>query len=336
MTMAFNAFPTTVPLDAREQPVDSPKITIEPAPVKVIYIAGYGRSGSTLLDIALGQHPSIMGGGEITTLARHVWENDEYCACGSPVQECPVWKPIVERWRLEEPVTLLDDYRKAQERTEGVIGLARLFKLADWPRHARRTVSLLRSITQVSGRPIIVDSSKLPGRGFALAAMPGIELHVVHLVRDGRGVAWSLSKSYGRQIEKGVQRELRPKPIIYSAIRWATINLATELLSRRVGARRSIRIRYEDFVADPRATISQILGLVGVTQQDRLTNPEPHPLSPQHQVAGSRHRMERSITIRKDEKWMIEMPASKQRVFNLICGPLLRRYGYPLHTGSSS
>lgn len=334
--MAFHAFPTTMPSDAREQPGDATRANSDPSPVNVIYIAGYGRSGSTLLDIALGQHPSIMGGGEITTLARHVWENDEYCACGLPVQDCPVWKPIVEGWRQDEPVTLLSEYRKAQERTEGVVGFARILKLPHWSRHVRRTANLLRSITQVSGRSIIVDSSKLPGRGFALASMPGVELHVVHLVRDGRGVAWSLSKSYGRQLEKGLQRELRPKPVIYSAIRWATINLATELLCRRVGSRRSIRIRYEDFVADPNATIAQIFAMVGVVPHDLPTDTDDCPLSPGHQVAGSRHRMERSITIRKDEKWMAEMPASKRLVFNLICGPLLRRYGYPSHTGPSS
>ena len=41
----------------------------------------------------------------------------------------------------------------------------------------------------------------LPGRGFARAAMPGIDLHVVHVVRDARGVAWSLKKGFKRQVD---------------------------------------------------------------------------------------------------------------------------------------
>ena len=37
----------------------------------VLYIAGYGRSGSTVLDMLLGTHPRIIGGGELTHLFHH-------------------------------------------------------------------------------------------------------------------------------------------------------------------------------------------------------------------------------------------------------------------------
>lgn len=295
--------------------------------VKLIYVAGYGRSGTTLLDIALGEHPAIMGAGEVSTLARHVWDNDEYCACGSPVRNCPVWSRIVDQWGRDEPEDLIAQYRSAQKRTEGIVGWTRLFRLAGWRDHNRRTLKLLRSMATQSGRSILVDSSKLPGRGFVLAGMSNVELHVVHVVRDGRGVAWSLMKGHRRQVEKGLQRELLPKPLIYTAIRWATVNLITEILCRRVGPQRSIRVRYEDFVADPHATVGKIVALVGEKADDQSGM---RPLSPQHQVAGSRHRMQRSIVVRKDEKWKNEMPVYKQRLFTLLCGVLLRRYGYPL------
>ena len=41
---------------------------------EIIYIAGYGRSGSTILDISLGQHDDIMGMGEFTNIFIE-WEN---------------------------------------------------------------------------------------------------------------------------------------------------------------------------------------------------------------------------------------------------------------------
>ena len=41
------------------------KVLISPT---IIYIAGYGRSGSTVLDIMLGDHPRIFSGGELTYL----------------------------------------------------------------------------------------------------------------------------------------------------------------------------------------------------------------------------------------------------------------------------
>jgi hypothetical protein len=328
--MAFLSFPDGAIAPVSKERQSSARVPgARHPPVKLIYIAGYGRSGSTLLDIALGQHPSIMGAGEVTTLSRHVWENDEYCACGAPVQDCPIWKPIVEQWRDDEPISLMAEYRTEQEKSESIVG-GRLFHATRHQNHVRRTVKLLQTMSAISGRPVLVDSSKLPGRASALAKMPGIELYVIHLVRDGRGVAWSLSKGYRRQVDQGLQRDLRPKPLIYTAIRWASVNIATGALCRRLGPDRSLCVRYEDFVADPRETIGKIIALVGEQKPDWLTDPEHRPLEPHHQVAGSRHRMQRSITVQKDEKWKTEMPRWKQRAFTFLTAPLMRRYGYSL------
>lgn len=297
------------------------------APIKVIYIAGYGRSGTTLLDIALGEHDAVMGGGEISTLARHVWVNDEYCACGAAVQACPLWRDIVGDWREGESSALIDEYHRAQERTETIVGMGRVMERHRSAKHAARTTKLFRSIVARSGRGIVVDSSKLPGRGFALAAMPGIDLHVVHVVRDARGVAWSLKKGFKRQVDQGLQRELRPKPLAYTALRWSIVNLATEVLCRRLGPTRSLRVRYEDFVANPAGTLAHILALVGERPSREAGG---GPMIPQHQVAGSRHRMQPAIAIARDERWKATMPRRQIRWVTLLTAPLLRRYGYPL------
>lgn len=318
---AHMAHPARAPMDECAEP--------SAAPIKLIYIAGYGRSGSTLLDIALGTQPGIMGAGEVTTLARHVWPNGEYCACGARVPDCPTWQPIVAGWQDGAVAQFLRDYRRMQERTEGLVGRYRRFGDRSRAEHAERTVRLFHSMAKVTGRSILVDSSKLPGRGFALAGLAGVELFVVHLVRDGRGVAWSLMKRHARQVEQGVQRDLRPKPVLYTAARWAMINLATERLCRRLGPSHAMRVRYEDFVADPGAIIQAI-----VTRLNAAPGPAtaaiPATFAPQHQVAGSRHRMQRSITVREDESWKTEMPRSRQILFTLACAGLLRRYGYPL------
>jgi hypothetical protein len=327
----------TLPLRDADMPRPADGAATTSAPIKLIYVAGYGRSGTTLLDIALGEHPAIMGAGEVTTLARHVWDQGEYCACGARVRDCAWWQPIVARWMQGEGDGFLHGYRQAQIRTEGLMGWGRLlrpFARIGWRDHARRTVKLLRGMAQVSGRPILVDSSKLPGRAMALAAMPGIDLHVVHVVRDGRGVAWSLMKGHRRSVEDGVQRELRPKPLLYTALRWSMVNVAAELLARRVGPGRSIRVRYEDFVADPRGEIGRIVALVG--EAPHLLATQLAPFEPQHQVAGSRHRMQKSLTIRGDDKWKREMPGWKQALFTLFCAPLLLRYGYSLRSGDAA
>ncbi|MCX8476800.1 MAG: sulfotransferase [Sphingomonas sp.] len=300
----------------------------------MLYIAGYGRSGTTLLDIALGQHPAIMGGGEIATLARHVWPNDEYCACGVPVRQCAMWSGIVAQWSKGEAPTLIDDFRRAQERTETILGLGRFLERVRSSPHASRTVKLFEAIAAGSGSTIVVDSSKLPGRASVLAETRGIELAVVHVVRDPRGVAWSLKKGYKRQVDVGLQRELRPKPLLYTALRWMIVNLATERLCRRLGAGRALRIKYEDFVADPEGTLRQILKLVHSRIPEQPLQVAVSPMSPQHQVAGSRHRMQHEIVVRHDERWKETMPRLQRWLVTLACAPLLWRYGYSLRTSA--
>jgi len=66
---------------------------------RIIYIAGLGHSGTTLLDISLGTVNEITGLGEVRTLMddqsldRHF---SSYCSCGARANECVFWSGIPE------------------------------------------------------------------------------------------------------------------------------------------------------------------------------------------------------------------------------------------------
>jgi hypothetical protein len=47
--------------------------------VKVVYVIGYGRSGSTVLGVLLGNHPAIACGGELINMVQRAWLTPEYC-----------------------------------------------------------------------------------------------------------------------------------------------------------------------------------------------------------------------------------------------------------------
>lgn len=303
--------------------------------LRVLYVSGYGRSGTTVMDIALGQHPGVVGVGELTTLTRHVWGNDEYCACGSPVRRCPFWGAVVRRWAEgDDPASLVDRYHGWQRQTENLLSPASILRAGGGGRrvlepYARCTARLFAAVAAVAGRDVIVDSSKMPARALALASVEGIDLHVLHLVRDGRGVAWSLSKRYHRDVKAGLQREIKPKPLLRTAARWSFVNLATEAIGARLGPERFTRVRYEDFTADPAGTLSRLgerLGLDLAPIGARLARGEA--VRPGHQIAGNRLRMQAALSLKRDEAWRSEMPARKQAAFNRMCGWLLRRYGY--------
>lgn len=301
--------------------------------IKVVYIAGYGRSGTTLMSIALGQHPAILGAGEVTELSRHAWVNNTYCSCGHPLRDCAFWSSAVKRWLPSDQPTFLNDYRGRQLHFETqlvmqAMGLG-VGRRAEFAKFIKETEELFRHIASVSRKTIIVDSSKMPSRAWALTRMRDVDVYLVHMVRDGRGVAWSLMKGYKRDVEAGLQREIAPKSALRTGIRWAMVNLAAEHLRRIVGARRYIRIRYEDFVANPVATMKAIGDMIDVDLQEigaKLARGEA--IEPYHQMAGNRLRMKSTVKMEKDDAWHTQMPEAKRRLFERVCGWLLKRYGY--------
>ena len=63
---------------------------------QVLYVGGWGRSGSTLLSHLLGRLPEMVAVGEL----RYVWQagvsGNELCGCGEPFDECPFWVAVGE------------------------------------------------------------------------------------------------------------------------------------------------------------------------------------------------------------------------------------------------
>lgn len=62
--------------------------------IKVLYIAGWGRSGSTILARILGQIEGFFHGGELRTIWKDGFKPNGICGCGEKVFSCPVWTSI--------------------------------------------------------------------------------------------------------------------------------------------------------------------------------------------------------------------------------------------------
>lgn len=301
--------------------------------IPVLYVAGYGRSGSTVVDISLGQHPDIFGAGEVGNLFRHVWPENEYCACGLRVRSCPIWGQIVAQWLDGQDPDLPARYRAQTIRFEAV--LSPLFRPKSWAQdpgfqeYARHTARLFAAIRDVTGARVIVDSSKLPSRARALSLIPQIDLRIVHLVRDGRGVAWSMMQAIPLDVSAGVQKQIDGKSAGRTSIRWSAFNLMTEYVCSRLPAGRSRRITYEDFTARPRDTLDSVGALVDADFAAAFgQHGDGRDIVPNHQVAGSRIRLKGPLRVSRDASWEGKMPARDQRRVEIAAGWLMRRYGY--------
>ncbi len=304
-------------------------------PVRVVYILGSGRSGSTLLDIVLGNHPAIESVGELKELVRLRWPQNGFCSCGLRTRSCDFWPEVYTRWIAEIGDHDLSSY----------VDTVRFFlQLRNWRawkkaieeatpevrRFQAQSLALYRSIREVSGKEIIVDSSKGPGLALLLASIPEIELSILHLVRDGRGVAWSFLKGLEKDEAAGLERRLVPTPAWKVALRWMAVNHLAEWVRRRVDDTRSVRVRYEDLTSDPHATlvtIGRVLGEdLGSFGQRISAGCE---LSTGHKIGGSRIRMQKSIRLAPpDDAWKDSLSASGKLVFQIVAAGRLRQYGY--------
>lgn len=312
---------------------------------RVLYIAGAGRSGSTLLDIALGNHPEITSVGELSKLVPSALLKHEYCACGERGDECAFWREVVARWlgggagRAEQEAYLALQERFERARRWRRLGAERRRLQGGQPsplfqNYAERTAVLFRAVAQTVGKPVVVDSSKNPARAFALSLVPGIEVAVIHLVRDPRGVAFSYQKPFARDERGGVQHDIAPLPGWRTALGWRFANAASERVLAALPAGHGARLRYEDLVSDPRRAFAGLGPLLGVDFTDlgeRLAAGEE--MQVHHTVAGSRLRMQGRVRLAADSQWQSAMPARARAAVARFAGPALARYGYPAEVG---
>src|ERR1700722_7728096 len=61
----------------------------------VVYLAGTGRSGSTVLANILGEVDGVFAAGELRYLWQRGLKEGRLCGCGLPVRESPVWSRVL-------------------------------------------------------------------------------------------------------------------------------------------------------------------------------------------------------------------------------------------------
>ncbi|GAB6187042.1 sulfotransferase [Thermopirellula anaerolimosa] len=316
---------------------------------RVAFIMGAGRSGSTVLDMLLGAHPSIQGVGELCNVVRSGWIAGQYCSCGRRTPDCDFWQAVREQWRREsggaDPrhyeylLQAFEQRRISAVRLTCTLHPERLVLPARsgvaFRDYAEQTAALFRAIAAVSGRPIVVDSSKNPARALALLRMDRdfgrVDLRLIHLVRDVRGFAWSARKSFRKDEAKGVQADMAGLPVWKSALVWAFVNVCSDYVRRRHDRRRSLLLKYEDLASRPEAAlhaVADVLSLPADPWLEMLNSAAP--LRPGHVVAGNRVRMEREIRLRPDLEWQSKLSPADKRVCWMLAGWKAAWYGYPM------
>ncbi len=305
--------------------------------LKVLFIGGAGRSGSTLLDRLLGMVPGLVSVGEITNIWKVGFAENFPCGCGAPFSECAFWREVVAEAFPPPGGLRLEEIRSLRRRVQRGLGKLKLLSplqsrsyRLELDRYAAVVERLLRAVSRVSGCGVVVDSSKLPSHGLVLARAPSLELHALHLVRDSRAVAHSWQRRKLRRHVKGEPEYLPRLGPAHSVLRYYSGNLPMHAVRPRVGAGTYAQLRYEQLVAEPRLQLERLLASLGVPPlpPDFLRGDSVH-LTPNHMVDGNPMRHNTGeVRIEQDAAWETEMPPLDRALVRAGTLPLRLLYGY--------
>ena len=310
---------------------------------RVLYLGGLGRSGTTLVERLLNELPSVCALGEVVHLWQRDVADDERCGCGARFSACTFWQRVGLRafggWDTVD-VDRIHRLRDTVERTRHIPRLAAAqlpaAQLAEVREYAGFYAKVYDAAAAVSGASVVVDSSKHSALAHVLRWAEDVDLRVVHVVRDARGVAYSWTKTVTRPETDGSDEMTRYSPA-RSAMLWNAHNAAFGLLARRDVPVR--RIRYEQFLADPRGSLRELAEFAGVPVTDAdfsFLGPGHADLRVGHSAAGNPMRFTVGrLPLRRDDAWVGALPRSPRRLVGAVCAPMLRAYGYPLNPVSS-
>lgn len=308
------------------------------APVRprVLYVGGMPRSGTTLMTWMLGQLPGHTAVGELFYLWTAALERDQLCGCGEHFHACPFWTEVGERafggWDQvdrERMATLVDRV----DRTSRIPALLASRVLpgvrAELEEYAGVMARLYAAAAEVAGVEVSVDGSKRPSLAAALAISHAVDLRVVHVVRDPRGVVYSWSRQVALPEGASSRGHLKARSARLITRRWLTVNAMIGGL-RRLGVP-VLTVRYEDLARRPREALAEVADFAGVDEPgalDFVTDEGLH-LAPAHMVEGGRVRFQPSpLTVRLDDAWHEGLAPRRRRAVDLATRLSRRRYGY--------
>jgi hypothetical protein len=299
-----------------------------------VYVAGVGRSGSTLLSVLLARATGAINCGELCLLWARLDEGAR-CECGAELRSCEVWSAV----HAQVAAAMGPDFAEvARGLTARPSTVAKLVRRSPGPEQVALRVATEQAVEQVTGAALVVDASK---RGFVLrtALARPRPLVVVHLVRDPRGVAYSSKQAKALPAASGLT--LPARAVWRSAALWSVTNARIESLAPpgRAPARvTAVQVTYEDLAADPEAVVARVIAAMPA---EALAPAGPGPgqargfASAGHGIAGNA-ALYRSAPVAVDRRWVDGLRRRDRLVTNVLTARGRRRYGYawsPRHGG---
>ena len=302
--------------------------------MRVLYIGGIGRSGTTLLNRLLGELPGVCAIGESVNLWRQGIQRNEKCSCGRPFYSCSFWQEVgalaFNGWhRVDLESVLAGQPEGSRFKYAREASFAPAFLKPPLVK-GFLYAQLYSAVAQVSGCPVVVDASKHASLLSNLRCYKPLDITVIHLIRDSRGVAYSWTKMQKRPESENPLSFMDKFSVAHSAMLWNAYNVSFCSLNR--SGVRYLRIRYEDLVRAPERWLREVARAARVASGARaftFLGDGYASLMRSHCIAGNPMRFQSGrLAIREDDEWRTVLPRRSQILVTSLTLPLLAHFGY--------
>jgi hypothetical protein len=215
---------------------------------KLIYISGYGRSGSTILEIVLSKNFNVFPTGETSNLFEF-YIQDGICECGKHLPNCLFWDKILSKENKKNVDRLNSITKRAQSPLIGKIYESKWKKI--WN-------PIIDKLFRYADSNIIIDSSKSTRGTFnrkILLENTGISLNEVLLIRNPVDVMKSVKKGSNKNLEKNKENPVLFGGAIRAGVSWFITNF---FAISRFDDSNGIILTYENFVRDTENAMKKI------------------------------------------------------------------------------
>ena len=302
---------------------------------KVIYIAGMGHSGSTLLDFLLGNMPGVFSTGENVNLFFQIYRSQQginlpekvkkkinryirinykntHCSCLREFSDCAVWSKVVDAlsrkigydiWK--DPLRYRIYYPPLGTTPPSFYLFGKVQRKLTTLSHTYKPLSAFGDIISILSRKITDNNWRLfdtireqTGRDFIVDSSK--DIHRFHYLYQQRP-----DDMYLIILVRNIQgvaasyKKLNRDPLRTSK-KWLNEYRKIDIFTRNKKGLRAIVINYDHLAGHMESELKKVHRFLGIPFDgyNRLLNTENH-----HLVGGNKIRYSGNIRVKKDESW---------------------------------
>lgn len=308
--------------------------------MKLVYVIALGHSGSTLIDCILGTHPDFFSSGELrylnwqlerTKACKATVQAQNICTCGDYFRNCKFWSRVFKRIHeqtgyniVESPRSFDTAYfkqfsdqnrggfkRRLPDKIKGTV--VRHWLEQGWPLKRIAWIAkqlpvwlsnnwlLYEFMSEVSGKPVIVDSTKHLTIALLLQQYRPQDVTILFVHRKVEGLVGS-AKRWARKANQTYSLS----DVVQS---YQKFQQRVDLYKKNISDLSYIEVNYEDFVAKHADFLEQMVSKMDVcARYSRQTNSEFY-IDPSllHIVAGNPMRYKGRQLVKYDDRWKTEL-----------------------------